>query len=493
MKRLLTLLSVFLYVAILAAHIYTRRPWNDEAMFHIPASNLIDHGFMGVTSLELIGSGLEGLDKHIYMIFPGNIVLMAGWFKIVGSGLFSVRALSAIAGIGFFAASFFLLRKLTGNQNLAWLATALTALDYQIMVGSTFGRYDILVAFLGTAAYASFVCLREENFNKAILISETLICMAGMCHPNGLIYFLGLIFLIFYYDRHRLGIKQVMIAAIPYLIGSSAWAWWILQSPTDFTLQMRTNGSGRFALFTPITAIIDEVTRFTVAFGFSPYRTGGFVGPAQLKVVALIAYIFGLVWVVSNRSSRSQIGTRTILWLFAIHMAFLTFVDGFKFYFYLIHVMFFFCTFLAIACYSLWQEAQIPKWMIASCLAVVVSINVAGILLRIKADTYHKVYLPAVSWVEQNAANNDLVMGSMEFGFAYGFRPNFIDDMRWGYYSGKRPQILIVEESYKNDFEGWLESEPKLGQYMKRLLNDEYALRFENVGYKIYQRKIAGK
>ena len=203
MKRLLALLGLSIYIAILIAHIYTRRPWNDEAMFHIPASNLINHGFMGVTSLELVGSGLDGLDKHLYMIFPGNIVLMAGWFKIVGPGLFSVRAFSALAALGLFASSFFLVRKLTGNQNLAWLATALTALDYQIIVGSTFGRYDILVAFLGTTAYASFVCLREENFNKAILVFETLICIAGLCHPNGLIYFLGLTFLILYYDKLR--------------------------------------------------------------------------------------------------------------------------------------------------------------------------------------------------------------------------------------------------------------------------------------------------
>ena len=255
---------------------------------------------------------------------------------------------------------------------------------------------------------------------------------------------------------------------------------------------MKTNGNGRFAFFTPIMAILNEINRFKIAFGFSTHRTGGLVGPAQLKVVGLIAYLCGVVWVAGNREIRSEKGTRIILVLFAIHMLFLTFFDGFKFYYYLIHAVFLFCTLLAIACNSLWQRSQLPKWMIVGCLALIVSINVAGILLRIKADTYHTVYLPAVNWVEQNATSTDLVMGSMDFGFAYGYRPNFIDDMRWGYHSGKRPQILIVEESYKADFEGWLESEPKLGQYMKALLND-YDLGFENVGYKIYKRKTIGK
>ena len=71
---------VFIALLIDAAR---RRPWNDEAMFANPA----EKRFLGITVYE--GDGLlPELNRYTYLIFPLNLVTLAGWYKLVGFSLY---------------------------------------------------------------------------------------------------------------------------------------------------------------------------------------------------------------------------------------------------------------------------------------------------------------------------------------------------------------------------------------------------------------------
>src|ERR1035438_6091232 len=81
-----------LYGALLGAQAATRRPWTDEAMFADPALTLITKGYLGCP-VEEFAITWPNIARHTYMMFPLNLVVLAGWFKIAGFGLMQQRVL----------------------------------------------------------------------------------------------------------------------------------------------------------------------------------------------------------------------------------------------------------------------------------------------------------------------------------------------------------------------------------------------------------------
>src|SRR5438105_13895579 len=90
------LLSLLLSGAV----VLTKRPWCDEAWFASPAYNLSQHGFMGLTILDPHGFAFaafaKGINQLTYLIMPGYLLAQAGWYKIFGFGLTSMRSMSMV-------------------------------------------------------------------------------------------------------------------------------------------------------------------------------------------------------------------------------------------------------------------------------------------------------------------------------------------------------------------------------------------------------------
>ena len=143
---------------------------------------------------------------------------------------------------------------------------------------------------------------------------------------------------------------------------------------------------------------------------------------------------------------------------------------------------------LAVALHYAWVDWRIPKPLVAAAAGAVILIGIAGIAQRIRIDTYRSMYVPAVEFIQRNAAPTDLVMASCDFGFGYGFGPNLVDDIRLGYYSGKIPEFIVVEESYQYNFDHWKTSHPDLYQFIENRLK-EYSLVYDHDTYRIYRRQ----
>ncbi len=477
------------YFTLLTMNARTRRPWNDEAMFANPAWNLAQHGFLGSTVIEEEGSGLPDIHRYTYTMFPLYLVALAGWFKLVGFGLLSMRMFMIMWNCVFLWEWWFLLKRWTESSAVALLGTALIAFDYDIMIAASFGRYDTMVAALGFGGYCCYLRWREHKFGVAVLASNACVAACGITHPNGLLFLIGLWSLIFYLDRRRLGWRYFGIAAVPYVLGGLLWGSYILKGPASFLTQMRTMSFHRIGLFTPLRSMAGEVERYAADFGLGGHSFGH-SGVTILKVLPLVVYILSVAVFFLIRELRNNRIYRPFLLLMGVHLIYQTFVDGNKLSYYLILIIPFYAAVTAIVISYLWQRRLIWKTAIVVFIAGLASLQAGGVALRIRQNEYQRAYLPAVEYLQRHATGADLIMASCDLGFSYGFKPNLDDDIFLGYYTGKKPAYIVVDEIYAGNIDGWKINEPAVHQFIVDRLSHEYKEVYDQNGYRIYKRKI---
>ena len=437
----------------------------------------------------------KGIDKYTYWIMPLDILAQAGWYKITGFGLFQMRMLSAVWGLLGIVALWFIVYRLSGNRNVALLAASIVALDYTFITGASFGRMDMMCAALNFASFAAYLTLRERHFTAAILVSHSLIVASGLTHPHGVLGLAGLLFLIFYFDRTRVKLRHVAIALIPYVIGALGWGLYIAKSPDLFISQFLGNataggqGAGRLdGLIAPWSAFYREVTlRYLVAFGMGPH-SAGHSRLVALKIFILLTYLAGIIGALFTRSIRTHPGYRALLILTAIYFLLQTLFDGQKLSWYLVHMIPLFAALLAIFVHWLWTNTRVPRWAIALPLVLFMMLQLGGMVQRIRQQEYQKSYLPAVNFLKATAGHSSLIMGSSELAFALGFDDNLVDDIRLGYYSGKTPDFIVVEEIYEDAFQGMRIQDEAVYQHITNLIASHYRVIYDHAHYRIYAR-----
>ncbi|MCU1272470.1 MAG: family glycosyltransferase, 4-amino-4-deoxy-L-arabinose transferase [Acidobacteriaceae bacterium] len=424
------LCAVLIFLALAIGTALTSRPITDEGLFADPAYTLATKGYMGSPALR-DNAHLLRIEERTYWIFPLDPVLQAAWYRLFGVGLFAMRSLSICFGLLGLAALFTLVERLSKDSKIASLAVALTALDYFYMYGNASGRMDVMCAALGYAGLASYVALRERNLVLAVLVSHTLIVTSGITHPNGFLYFMGLVFLMLYCDRRRINLRHVALAAVPYAVGASLWGWYILQDPLAFLAQIKANASdgGRFqGLRNPLLGFVREITvRYASAYGFEAHSFGH-EGPIYLKVLALCAYMAGIIGALSISALRRKTEVRVILSLITIWFIYLGIFDGQKAYYYLVHFIPMYAALLAVFVSWLLLNRKLNSKAVLLPLSLVVAIQVGGVAYKISLNSYKNIYQPAVEYLKQNARGSRLINANIAFQFGLGFPNNLVDD-----------------------------------------------------------------
>ena len=478
------------YIAFLVEAAKTRKPWNDEAMAADAAYNLSTRGDTGVNFFDEKTPYFPGITRHTYYIFPFQLCVLAVWYKLAGFSLLSTRVLSILWTLVMLGAVYFLLKILSRDRLIAGTAAVLTALDYHVMLGAAFGRYDTLVAALGFSAYAIYLALRERHFRLALLLGNCCLVMAGTTHPNGLLFFIGFWFLVVSFDRKRLRWREAVLAAAPYIVGATIWGIFVLQDFPAFRGQLMMNSDGRVGLLHPWATLLRELqVRYLTAFGLGAHSAGHDSSLARLKAVSLVMYLMGVAGCLSWGKIRRHPGFRVLLILTAIHCLYLTFYENMKFSYYLVFLLPLYWSLAAVFAVSLWRAGSSARWVAAGALAVASLIQVGGIGAKIRLNDYANSYLPAVEFVRQHAGPNEQVNASCSFGFGYGYDRNLMDDPSLGYYNGRKPEYIVAEEIY----DGWWESiEPEIGQYCKKTLA-EYDLIYDQAFYRVYRRRVLAR
>jgi hypothetical protein len=309
----------------------------------------------------------------------------------------------------------------------------------------------------------------------AILCSHTLTVLAGLSHPNGILSLAGLAFLHAYLDRHRLKLRHVALAAIPYLIGGIGWGIYILKDPGVFISQFSSNFKlfDRFTVSSnPFDTILAEIKmRYWPVFGFY----GSF--PMNLRRCLPYIYLAAIVMGLATRSIRQLRVFKILMPMTVLYFALMIFLR--KADYYLIHIIPFYTALLAIAIVWLWRQNWTPRWAIVLGFVGLLGLQVGHTAGQIKWNTYRHGYLPTVEFLKRNARPDQLIVGSGELAFNLGFHRQLIDDARLGYLSGKKPDFIVLEYQYR-DY--WIPMfrwrEPETLDYMLNLLATEYRLVF---------------
>jgi hypothetical protein len=484
---------ILLFVTITLISALTTSPAPNDALFANASYNLYKHGFMGTTIVETHVSGFyQGIDRHTYWIMPLYLLIQSLWFKIFGFSLLSTRSLEIVFGIFMLSGWFIIVTKLTGNRRIALLAIALLSCDFWFINQSATGRgVDIMSASLGTAGLGSYLLFRERNFNVAILLSNTFIAMSGLTHWLGLEWFCGLMFMTLFFDRNKIRFKHLAIASVPYLIGAGLWGNYILKSPSDFYAQFTGNAadSGRLqGLMNPLSGFIREVTlRYRMAFGLGAHTEGHGSLPA-LKVFVLIAYLAGIFGAIFNKEIRQHKGCRVLLYITIIFFLFMSYLEGQKLTCYIIPIIPFYCALLAILIFSLRPSKAAYKYTMWVGIGFVALLQVGGVLKLASYMSYQKSYLPVINYLKSKIGSDTSVIGSPQLGFALGFDGKLTDDISLGYYSGKKPDLIVVGEDYRLGFNYLHETRYEEYQHITNLLETEYKPVYDKEHFTIYAR-----
>jgi len=487
-------LIVLVYLALGLTNVFTRAPWCDEAWFASPAYNLAYHGFMGTTVLEPASSTwksvkLTGIDRHTYWVMPLNLLWNAAGFRVFGFSIFSMRLLSLFWGMIALGAWGGILWKLTGQPLLTLGSLGLIAVDYHFLLQASDGRMDVMTVALGWSGVAAYLWLRERSFPVAVAVSQSLTAMAFFTHPNGLMTALILGATTLYFDRKRVGIGTVAMAAIPYLALGAGWAVYIAQSPADFAAQFLGNAAGRGPTFTtPLAALGLEIShRYMDSYGLAAWSSRA----GRLNAIPLGIFLAGVGACLLVREIRQHRGYRLLLIWTAIVLVFLTELEGLKTHVYLIWVTPLYSMLLAVAAGWMWERRPRWRWVPAAVLLVFWVLQVTRTPVADSRNPRRTTYDPAVEFLRRRCNANTFIMGDAALIFAF---PDWkiLDDFRLGYDSGKRAEVVVIDRQWEDRIEMLETLRPPVYAYIQRLLKAEYEEVYNQGGYRILIRRTRG-
>jgi len=486
-----TALIVLVYLCLGLTNVFFRSPWCDEAWFSSPAYNLAYKGFMGTTVLEPASStwksvNLTGIDRHTYWVMPLSLLQNAAAFRIFGFRVFSIRLLSMCWGLLALAAWGTILWKLTGRPLLTLGSLGLIVVDFHFMLQASDGRMDIMTFALGWCGVAAYLLLRERSFTLAVAVSQCLTAMAFFTHPNGLMLALILAATTLYFDRARVRLGTVAIAALPYLAIAAGWALYITQSPSDFMKQFLGNAADRGpTITTPLAALALEIShRYMDNFGLAAWSSAA----GRLNLIPLAIFLAGIAACLMVREIRQDRAYRLLLIWTAIVCFFLTEMEGLKTYMYLVYLTPLYSVLLAVATGWIWLRR--PRWRlpVAAVLLVFVILQATRTPITVSRRSRKATFDPAVRYLQARFRPDTFIMGDASLIFGLGPDWHVLDDFRLGFESGKRAEVVVINASWEDRIQMMQTLKPAAFAFVSELLRSEYREAYNQGGYRILIR-----
>jgi 4-amino-4-deoxy-L-arabinose transferase-like glycosyltransferase len=494
-RYLLAIVGAFaIFLSVTLASARTRTPWEDESWFGSASYNLLTQGRLATSLIEGAGTWRAGTVQHFYWEPPLSFVANALFCKISGFNLFALRGASILWGFVALASCALLVWRLTGRARAAVIALFLVSVDYFFLLGSSEARMDVMCFALGIAGLTSYMLLRERSLAAALFVSQAFVVMSGATHPNGILWFTCVAVTVLICDRKRLAPRQLVWAAIPYLIGAIGWGIFIGADPHDFLTQFignmkessADNSLQRSPLSAPIAGFMVELReRYLGPYGL----LGGMGGLNRLKAIVLVIYLSGIVIALTVSSVRSQPPVRLLLILMLIVFLYLAFVTGNKWYRYLIHLTPLWAILLAILLDRALEQQTYARAAAAAVVLIMAVVQWGGVLYRIRQNPYTREYLPVSSFIEQNSSPASFIIGPAEFYWTLWEKRRFVNDLRLGYVTGKSADVIIINDWYRSVLLDATGEIAPVRDYARRLLSEKYTAQWTHGEYTVFLRK----
>jgi 4-amino-4-deoxy-L-arabinose transferase-like glycosyltransferase len=397
----------------------TKAPWCDEGWFANPAYNLAYHGTMSTNVLEpsghFLNAYIRGIQERTYIVVPNHLVALAGWFRVFGFSLVSMRTYSILWGVVTLLIFYYIAHRLVPDPGVAQLGVFLLAVDFMFIWTTADGRMEAPASALALGAVAAYLHFGEANFRVAVIVSQILGATAMFTHPNAIFGVLAIAVLTWYLDRPKLKWQYILWAAAPYLLFALLWSIYIVQSPADFAAQFFANAVGRGSarwkiVIQPWLAIALELMRHAGTYMASGLWQGVM---NQAMIFVPIGYVSALIWFMRHHRRRPP-GARVFLSIALTYLLGMTFLNGFKAAPYILYLVPFYDVVLAAWIIHLWRGTSERKLFAASLLAAFLALQITTTVQHIRADEYGR------------------------------------DDARLGIYSGLEPDVLVMDRSYRD-------------------------------------------
>ena len=439
--------AIAMYLALAAIVATNKLPWCDEGWYGAPAANLALAGSLGTPGF--FHANLPGVRDYTYWEMPGFILLLAGWFKLAGVGLLQARLLTLLLGGVFLVIWAGVLARLGASLWVRAVALALIGIDYFFVLDATYARSDMLSLVCLGAALLGYLHWRESRLDLAVLIACAFTVAAGLTHPNaGLLSVIALSVLVAR-DWRRLHWRHVLLATLPFVVGAALWATYIARAPDLFLAQFSQNASNRFsAMLHPVTAIVEEIGRYRLAFGLGDHSAAT---PAYVAVKAIIpvVWLIALVGCLIRPALRGQLATQTLLAILTCFVLYYTFLEGTRTTYYLVWLVPVYASIVALWLTTVWTERG---WRRPASAALVLGLFVVqGAASLAKAHQHQgmNAFQDVVSYM-RSATPGQPFTASIEFGYAFGFLSNAsVDDVSLGTWSGTPTRYVVIDERYR--------------------------------------------
>jgi hypothetical protein len=191
---------------------------------------------------------------------------------------------------------------------------------------------------------------------------------------------------------------------------------------------------------------------------------------ASFKIVILISYVVAVITAVAIPSLRALTTIRYLALLALLYYCGLAVIDAQRFPNYFVHIIPVFALILAAVLEHLRTIFRVPTAAIAAVLTLLVSVQVAGHLIKIRANAYKNEYEPTIQFLRENASEDTVIMGGSHLWFGLGDDYRLIDDARFGCLSGVSPDIIVLDAFHRGPSQ-FTRREPDVAQCLATLLH----------------------
>jgi hypothetical protein len=169
----------------------------------------------------------------------------------------------------------------------------------------------------------------------------------------------------------------------------------------------------------------------------------------------------------------------------------MTFLNGFKGYFYLIYLAPIYNTALAAWLLSFWRRSIEGKYLAVALSVVFATLQLSTSIVHIRADEYHREYEPTIRELVHDRAEGKSIVGDAALGFGLGFS-GFKDDVRLGMYSGLSPDVIVIDRAYRRYSGLYRKEEPAVFEHIVTTLSTRYRLAAQHGSFWIFEKAEPG-
>jgi 4-amino-4-deoxy-L-arabinose transferase-like glycosyltransferase len=356
---------------------------DDEVWIASSAHKLATEGVLGSDLMK----GYFGGERHTYHHMPLYPVVLALFFRGLGTSAATIRLLPAACGLLVLLMVLLLGRRLGGPRLGALAMTLILLVRVSAAEGPTgillfdvarIGRYDIMVPVFGLAALLVFPSSGRGTPARWLGVGA-LVALSALAHAYGAFLLVGLLAVMIWGRRGTLR-SRVWLVLVGFSLAAAPWIWFVVRGWADFLGQLAIPG-GRFELLAPsfyLGNLLQEADRIRAL-----------TGPLWLAVgrPGLLAVVLGLpaaLLLLLRSPAEEDAAAREVAGLFAIQAALFAVLLHSKRASYAIALWPFVVLLLAFVVLRLWNASPrgLPRLGMVALLSCVAGDGILGLWQR---------------------------------------------------------------------------------------------------------------